>query len=278
MDPSRRLDEITLDFHESGGRLLVLAGAGISAESGIPTFRGPDGFWNVGSEVYTPEEIATFAFFSETPETTWSWYLYRRAHCRKASPNAGHKALVEIEESLGERFLLVTQNVDGLHRRAGSSKERLYEIHGNLDYYRCMDSCTREFWPVPERFDDWSEGRQLEAAELEHLRCPSCGAMGRPHVLWFDEYYDEAWYRFDSTLSAAQRADLLLVIGTTGATNLPYQVAQNAAARGATFIDVNIADNIFRDYARKDEESLALEGSSCTWLPEIARSLARAAD
>src|SRR2546428_9434824 len=94
------------------GRILVLTGAGISAESGIPTFRGKDGYWTVGSAVYQPQEIATFEMFSRVPEEVWRWYLWRFGVCRDARPNAGHAALVEMERALGDRFTLVTQNID----------------------------------------------------------------------------------------------------------------------------------------------------------------------
>src|SRR5690606_10651146 len=111
------------------GRILVLTGAGISAESGIPTFRGEEGYWRIGSRNYYPEELATRAAFSRMPDEIWGWYLYRRSVCRAASPNAGHLALAELERGLverneGDRFLLVTQNIDGLHLRAGNSLAR----------------------------------------------------------------------------------------------------------------------------------------------------------
>src|SRR5262245_44328807 len=95
--------------------LVFLTGAGISAESGIPTFRGPEGYWRVGSVNYRPEEMATHAFFVEMPDEVWRWYAMRRDTCRRASPNAAHLALVALEAELGDAFLLVTQNVDGLH-------------------------------------------------------------------------------------------------------------------------------------------------------------------
>ncbi|HLU39970.1 MAG TPA: Sir2 family NAD-dependent protein deacetylase, partial [Planctomycetota bacterium] len=97
----------------AGGRVVVLTGAGISAESGIPTFRGPEGFWRVGSAHYRPERLATFAAFRAMPEAQWGWYLWRRSLCLRAAPNAAHRALVALERAFGERFVLVTQNVDG---------------------------------------------------------------------------------------------------------------------------------------------------------------------
>ena len=98
-------------------RIVVLTGAGISAESGIPTFRGHEGYWVVGSRNYMPEEMATQAMFQRHPEQVWRWYLYRFGVCRNAEPNDAHRALVKLEAAYGDRFRLVTQNIDGLHRR-----------------------------------------------------------------------------------------------------------------------------------------------------------------
>ena len=117
-------------------RVLVLTGAGVSAESGIPTFRGSGGLW----ESHPVEFVASPRGFRENPSLVWRFYSERRAHAGKCSPNPGHRALVELEERLGDRFLLATQNVDGLHRKAGT--QRLVELHGNLFHTRC-DRCDR---------------------------------------------------------------------------------------------------------------------------------------
>src|SRR5690606_13301542 len=124
------------------GPVLFLTGAGISAESGIPTFRGPEGYWRVGSTNYHPHELATFAAYSEMPAVVWGWYLYRRGVCRAASPNPGHAAIVRAENALGDGFHLITQNVDGLHLRGGNSLERPSAIHAMIDFYRCALECT----------------------------------------------------------------------------------------------------------------------------------------
>src|SRR6185312_3235449 len=112
--------------------IVVLTGAGVSAESGIPTFRGKEGYWTVGSREYHPQELATHAAFTRMPWDVWAWYLHRRAVCRRAEPNAAHHALARLPCDL------ITQNVDGLHRRAGS---RPYAIHGDIDHMRCADDC-----------------------------------------------------------------------------------------------------------------------------------------
>ncbi|MCB9831511.1 MAG: RNA polymerase subunit sigma [Planctomycetes bacterium] len=277
MTVDERLEALVEDRLSSDGRLVVLSGAGISAESGIPTFRGADGFWTVGSTVYQPQEIATFEFFMREPPVTWAWYLHRRAACHRARPNAAHLALVELESLLGDRFTLVTQNVDGLHRRAGSGPTRLLEIHGNLDRVRCSANCGGATWPVPARFDDWEDRRQLDAEELDLLACPHCAARGRPHVLWFDEFYDETNFHFYGAQNAAAAATLLVVVGTTGATNLPMRMAEIAAGRGTAFIDVNIEDNVFRRHAASDPRSLVLDGPASHWLPRLAAAVARRA-
>src|SRR5262245_34496521 len=100
-------------------KVIVLTGAGVSAESGIPTFRGKEGYWTVGAREYHPQELATHAAFEAMPLEVWAWYLYRRGVCRAAAPNPAHAAIAAIERALGNRFVLVTQNVDGLHLRAG---------------------------------------------------------------------------------------------------------------------------------------------------------------
>ena len=115
------LDQALAAALAGDGAFVVVTGAGVSAESGIPTFRGQDGYWTVGSRVYHPQELATHAAFRRMPEEVWRWYLYRLGVCRAAEPNPAHVALVELERALGDRFRLVTQNVDGLHLRAGSS-------------------------------------------------------------------------------------------------------------------------------------------------------------
>jgi NAD-dependent deacetylase len=210
------LKQVLTDFASSGGRITVLSGAGISAESGIPTFRGPEGYWTVGAAEYHPQEMATLRMFRHTPEEVWAWYLYRLGVCRAASPNPGHHALVQIERLFGERFTLITQNVDGLHLRAGSSPARTLQIHGNVFFMRCAGGCGKDALPIPAAVPGKARGEKLTAADRELLRCPKCGALARPHVLWFDEYYDEASYRFESALRVAGETDLLITVGASG--------------------------------------------------------------
>lgn len=261
------------DFRHTNGRMVVLTGAGISAESGIPTFRGKDGIWAVGSREYQPMSMATLSMFRREPQHVWAWYLYRVGVCRRAAPNAGHEAVVNLEQLLKDRFRLITQNVDGLHLQAGNSVARTYQIHGNIGHVRCADECGQPNWPLDEAL---RAGRPrnapLTAAETDALACPGCSGWARPHVLWFDEYYDEENFRFESSLAAAAGAAVLLVVGTSGTTNLPMQIGQAAAQRGATIIDVNPEPNPFSRVAERCG-GFFLQGPSSTFLPAIHQGL-----
>lgn len=267
-----RLQQILSDFKKSSGRVLVLTGAGISAESGIPTFRGTEGYWVVGSRNYMPQEMATNYMFQRSPEEVWRWYLYRFSVCRKVEPNDGHYALVRLERALGNRFLLVTQNIDGLHRRAGSSVERTYCIHGDAAWVRCASTCSRELLPLPE-FTVRTKDHQFSAEDQQKLACPGCGGWLRPHVLWFDECYDEEYYKFDSSLRAACDANLLLVVGTSGATNLPMQIGTIALQRGVSVVDINPEENPFSQIAEMSPNGFFARGPASKRLPEIVEAL-----
>ena len=252
------------------GLAVFLSGAGISAESGIPTFRGEEGYWRVGAREYRPEQMATHAAFEQMPAEVWRWYLYRRAVCRGAAPNPGHQMLVKLEETLGDDFLLVTQNVDGLHLRAGQSAARTYEVHGNIDYMRCDAGCTAQV-PLPDSAPLLERDQPLGTDKLAELRCSICGGPTRPHVLWFDECYDESLYRFESSLEAMTRAAVLVTIGTSGATNLPSQMVARAAQREIPIIDINPSDNPFAEVARSSG-GISLEASAGAALPRLAKA------
>lgn len=173
-------------------RVVALTGAGISAESGIPTFRGNDGLW----ETHRAEELATPEAFRRDPVLVWRWYEWRRSIIRDAAPNAAHRALAKLEASSGTREVtVVTQNVDGLHRQAGS--EALVELHGNIFRARCV----REY-----------AVRELRDAVNIPPMC-ECGAMLRPDIVWFGEALDPSTLEVASSAVAA--ADLLLIIGTS---------------------------------------------------------------
>ena len=204
----------TLRRSLEAARIVAFTGAGISAESGIPTFRGQDGLWRSSS----PQQLATPEAFSRDPRLVWEWYDWRRQIIHKAQPNAGHRALAGIERRAGGRFTLVTQNVDGLHDRAGSCN--LVKLHGDIWRVRCLGCAAEE---------------QNEQVPLDPLppRC-RCGALLRPAVVWFGETLPQsAW---DRAQEAAARAEVFLAIGTSA---LVYpaaglvQVAHQAGARVA---------------------------------------------
>jgi NAD-dependent deacetylase len=266
LDRARALDGLT----------VFLTGAGVSAESGIPTFRGPEGYWRIGSKNYHPMELATFEAYSAMPDDVWAWYLYRRGVCRAAEPNAAHRAIAALEDALGDRFVLITQNVDGLHLRAGNTLARTHQIHGNIDFMRCGKDCTPAREPIPDGVDvAWERGRALGDAERALLACPVCGGRARPHVLWFDECYDEDHFRFESSLDAAARASLLVVVGTTGQTNLPMHVGALVTRRGAPMIVVNPEPSPFTEMAARNPNGAFLEGTAGAFVPLVTAAISR---
>ena len=201
------------------GLAAVLTGAGISAESGLATFRGGGGLW----EGHRVEDVATPSAFRTAPDRVWRFYNARRAALREARPNAGHQALVRLEEHLGgaENFVLITQNVDGQHRSAGS--RHVLELHGNLRRVRCT-GCGQLEDRGTEPLDD-----------LPH--CP-CGALLRPDVVWFEEPLPvEAWHQ---AARAADRCDCFLVVGTSAVVYPAAGLISCARSAGARVIEVNL--------------------------------------
>jgi NAD-dependent deacetylase len=178
-------------------KVFVLTGAGVSAESGVPTFRGLDGLWE-GRRV---EEVASPEGFEADPQRVWRFYSQRREGALRVSPNPGHEALATLEGRLGDRFLLATQNVDGLHARAGS--KRLICIHGELFKTRC-ERCNEPFADTKTYVD-----------EVPH--CSTCNGRLRPHIVWFSEMLNPAHLSQIDAFIAAAGADLVFfAIGTSG--------------------------------------------------------------
>lgn len=235
-----KLKKLLTEIARGDQHVTVLTGSGISSESNIPTFRGAEGYWTVGGKEYLPHQLATRKMFAEYPDDVWRWYLYRRGICRNADPNPGHRSLAEIEHCLQNRFTLITQTTDDLHLRAGNSKKNTFEVHGNVFYMRCFQDCTSGVYPIPEGVSDKSKNDELSEAERHLLSCPVCGGPGRPHVLWFDETYNEEYYYYLSALRIARTTRLLIVVGTSGSTNLPVLIAQTVQRRGGVIIDINI--------------------------------------
>jgi NAD-dependent deacetylase len=211
------LDEGLIEALRRSHRVVVLTGAGVSAESGVPTFRDAQtGLW----ARYDPEQLATPEAFRRDPELVWRWYLWRRELVEAAQPNPGHVALAELEARL-PGLVLVTQNVDGLHRRAGS--RRVIELHGDLTRNRCV-SCSRS-----------SDGPFDLAPGVP--RCAVCGDLLRPDVVWFGEMLPAA--AMAEATAAARASDAFLSVGTSSlvfpAAALPYE----ALTGGATVVEVN---------------------------------------
>ncbi|RLB53673.1 MAG: RNA polymerase subunit sigma, partial [Deltaproteobacteria bacterium] len=227
------------------------------------------------SRNYQPQEMATHAAFLRMPDEVWAWYLYRRGVCHSAEPNDAHRAVAELERKLGDRFVLITQNVDGIHLRAGNTLQRTYQIHGNIDFIRCGADCCVDLFPMPEGLDlQWDRGRPVTDHERAILRCPECGQLARPYVLWFDECYDEERFRFQSSIQAAGAADLLVVVGTAGQTNLPLQVGELVARRGAPMVVVNPDPSPFTQFAEQSERGLFLQGTAGELIPPLGERIA----
>jgi len=228
------MSQLTID---DATHVLVLTGAGVSAESGIPTFRGAGGLW----EGYPIEDVASPRGFREHPALVWRFYSQRREGARVCEPNAGHRALVELERRLGDRFLLATQNVDGLHRRAGS--DRLVEMHGCLYRSRCT-VCVR---PAFDDHQVYAEG-VLPSCD----RCAERGrsAMLRPDIVWFGEMLDPAdLARIDAFVRNGRGERLVfLAAGTSGVVYPAAGMVDMARAAGAEtwLVNAEAADNVSR--------------------------------
>ncbi len=217
--------DLTLDAVRDGlgpdSRVAVLTGAGISAASGVPTFRGgPDSYW----ENERPEDLATPEAFARDTDKVWRWYDWRRGVVAGCEPNAAHTALVDLAERVGE-LTIITQNVDGLHQRAGS--RNVLEFHGSLWTLRCT-ACGRE--------------GLNEDVPLDLLpSCGDCGGLLRPGVVWFGEGIDPEVMRASSL--AAQACDLFLVIGTSGLVQPAAGMAMLAQRAGATVLEFNLEES-----------------------------------
>ena len=197
-------------------RIVVLTGAGISKESGLPTFRGAEGLWRQRR----PEQLATPEAFARDPLTVWEWYNWRRSIVAEAQPNPGHHALVELEKR-APSFTLITQNVDGLHDRAGS--QRLLKLHGDIWVVRCT-ACGHQ-----------SINCDVPLPELPP-RC-SCGALLRPGVVWFGESLPENV--LEQSVAATERAQLFLVVGTSGVVQPAATLPLLARRAGARVVEIN---------------------------------------
>jgi NAD-dependent deacetylase len=203
----------------AASRVAVLTGAGVSAQSGIPTFRDAQtGYW----AQFSPEELATPEAYTKNPERVWAWYAERHAACSSAEPNAAHTALAALEASKGDGFTLVTQNVDGLHARGGS--RRVLELHGNLRTARCERCRHVQNLPAPQHF-------------VPPPTCERCGSRMRPNVVWFTEPLPAD--TLEAAAAAFTEAEVAIVVGTSALVEPAASLARVAKARGAYLIEIN---------------------------------------
>ncbi len=228
--------------------VFAVSGAGTSAESGIPTFRGPGGLW----EGFRAEELATPEAYRRDPDRVWRWYRWRAEQYGGCLPNPGHHVLAAMDAHF-EDFLLATQNVDGLHRRAGST--RLVELHGTISHQRCTRCSALEAFPE-------GPGEPGDAVPS----CQSCGAPTRPHILWFGEIY---WPGLlERAGRTAARADVALVVGTSAQVWPPAALALHAQQLGALLVEVNPHETTLSDVA-----DVRLRGPSGQVLPALWRAV-----
>lgn len=233
-------------FGLTGGSFItVLTGAGVSAECGIPTFRGAGGLWRT----YRAEDLATPAAFSRDPRLVWEWYDYRRGICAGKQPNPAHNAITRLDGNLSN-FLLMTQNVDDLHGRAGTG--RLVELHGNLFRARCLECGAVD--------------RNLPVPLLEIPPRCGCGGMLRPDVVWFGEALPEEAIRLAS--EASRDCDLMVVAGTSAVVQPAASMPLLARQAGAHVIEVNPDPTPLTPFV-----DLHLEGKAGEVMPGLVESI-----
>lgn len=230
-----------LDKLKNAKKLVFFTGAGISAESGIATFRGKDGIWNK----MKPEELANFDAFMKNPDLVWQWYQHRREIVHNTEPNAGHIAIAELEKYID--VTVVTQNIDNLHRRAGSTK--IFELHGNIERNFCVD--CRTFFSLND----------LENPDIVP-HCKKCGGLVRPDVVWFGEYLPQD--QFSCGEKAAEWSDLCFVVGTSAVVYPAAYIPMSAKRAGAYLVEINLEPTELSNYA-----DYSVFGKSGEILPEV---------
>lgn len=227
----------------AGRSIAVVTGAGISAESGVPTFRGHGGLWND----YNPRDLATQEAFHRDPELVWEWYAWRRKLIATSQPNAAHETLAEMERTVKD-FTLITQNVDGLHQTAGS--RRVLELHGNIWRLRCIRCGHRTY------------DRRVPLPDLPP-RCPSCGGLVRPDVVWFGESLPHDV--LDAARLAAERCNVMLIVGTSATVEPAASLPLVALRHGARPVEVNPEETGLSDTCHEVLHEPAGEGLPRWW-------------
>ena len=234
---------------QSGGRVTVLTGAGVSAASGVPTFRGPAGLW----KEFRPEQLATPAAFARDPRLVWEWYDWRRQRIAACRPNPCHDVLAAWSQRFSG-FTLITQNVDGLHERAGA--RGVLRMHGSIWEMACWAGCADS--PA-----GWVDTR-VPLRELPP-RCPYCAGFARPGVVWFGEALDP---KIVAACLDATRCDLFLTVGTSAVVHPAASLVEQARRRGAYTVEINLEPT-----TTSAGVDVALQGPAEELLVEIDRRL-----
>ncbi len=233
-------------------KIAILTGAGVSKESGVPTFRdAQSGLW----AQYDPQELATPQAFQRDPKLVWDWYTWRRGLVAKSAPNPGHVALAQLQDLVPELHV-ITQNVDDLHEQAGSRD--VIHLHGNIARNKCFDNCQGE----PTVIDVTA----LEDADAAPPKCPHCGAYVRPDVVWFGEMLPH--HALHSAMHHSEQCDVMLVVGTSGLVRPASQLPSIAKQANATVIEVNPDYSMITRLA-----DIKLEGPSGEMLPQVIEAL-----
>jgi NAD-dependent deacetylase len=250
-------------------RVLVLTGAGVSAESGIPTFRGKNGYWRN----LDPTKLATPEAFARDPQLVWDWYCERRQRIRNAQPNAAHHAIAKLARH-ADKFLLVTQNVDDLHARAGMPNEKMVQIHGDIFVTRCSRCDFSENERGDGEVADFGVRGHVAALKARTCprtpKCPQCNAPMRPGVVWFGEQLP--W----SELQRVERflddgpCDNVIVAGTTATFGYIVDWALRASGNGGELIEVNPEETSLSRFATR-----VVRESAAIALPRIVDGLIR---
>ncbi|MFH0734864.1 MAG: NAD-dependent deacylase [bacterium] len=239
-------DKKLLSIIKAAKNVVFFTGAGISAESGIPTFRGKDGIWNK----LRPEELANFNAFLKNPDLVWEWYQLRKKIIDENRPNPGHLAIAQ-SENIFENVTVITQNVDNLHRRAGS--KNVLELHGNIEKNYCI-KCKK-------RYDDLKTTNDKKAH-----KCTICGGLIRPDIVWFGEMLPQDV--FDDSEKAAKKCDVCFVVGTSAVVFPAANIPILAKRYGAVIVEINIEKTDMTAFAH-----YSLFGTSGIILPELLKQV-----